>query len=323
MAPPHWSARISAAERGEYEAVHRGDVDEVDAQEGARVAVGKEERELRDGPQRTAHREPQDGLDATGPKVAIDEQRHELHHREDGVGGLAEPWHDAQRADQDQQDERCAAAPFAPVFGEGALRDQLQRHAREHEPVEEGLPLREVPIQVEEQLAFEDDPRGSGPGCALEPPHLLLCDEAREAAAHESKDEPRDREIEDAEAMLVGAAVAQKEHVNEVCERSVDVAHVAVVDVAALERPGDVLEDALVATERRERCALGAVDDPRERRQRHDERNEKRASQVLNEASSTHRKERSSRTKEPLQQRLDRAELGLRGGRRLVQSGAP
>src|ERR1700685_4115853 len=71
--------------------------------------------------------------------------------------------------------------------------------------------------------------------------------------------------------MLVRAAKGEEDHVHEVREGAVDVAHVAVVDLASLEGTCDVLEDPLVATQGRQRSAMSRVGDPEERRQRDNE----------------------------------------------------
>ena len=77
--------------------------------------------------------------------------------------------------------------------------------------------------------------------------------------------------------MLVAPAQRQEDHVHEVREGSVHVAHVAVVDVALRDGPRDVLEDALVASERRQRRANGGGAHPRERRKRDEQRGHEEA----------------------------------------------
>jgi hypothetical protein len=64
--------------------------------------------------------------------------------------------------------------------------------------------------------------------------------------------------------VLVRAAEREHHHVHEVREWPIYVAHVAVVHFAVSERPGDVLENPLIASERRDRRAVRGVDHPEE-----------------------------------------------------------
>jgi hypothetical protein len=78
-------------------------------------------------------------------------------------------------------------------------------------------------------------------------------------------------------AVLVGPAEPEKDEVDEVSERAVHVADVAVVGGALRDCPGDVLEDPLVASERLQGCASGGLLDPREARERDDRRDDEEA----------------------------------------------
>ena len=83
------------------------------------------------------------------------------------------------------------------------------------------------------------------------------------------------------EGVLVRAAELEKEHVNEVRERAVHVADVAVVAVSGEDRPGHVLKNALVTPEGDQRGPSGRVPHPVERRQRDHERRQEHTQRAL------------------------------------------
>src|SRR5436853_2807763 len=87
--------------------------------------------------------------------------------------------------------------------------------------------------------------------------------------------------------MFVSSAELQEDEVHEVSERTVHVAKIAVVASAARDLPRDVLEDPLVATERRERRAIRGMSDPKERRKGDRERRDESA-RCATDAESKH-----------------------------------
>ena len=94
--------------------------------------------------------------------------------------------------------------------------------------------------------------------------------DARQASARRGERESSDREIEDAKPVLVAPSDCEQHHVDEVCERAIHIAHVAVVDIALSNSPRDVLENTLVARHGRERGAVDTLPYPHEWRQGHE-----------------------------------------------------
>ncbi len=81
-------------------------------------------------------------------------------------------------------------------------------------------------------------------------------------------------ELEHVEAVLVRTAERHEQPVQHVHERPVDVTDVPVVDLAVADRPGDVLEDPLVALDGDQRGAVGGIGHPEEGDEREEDRGE-------------------------------------------------
>ena len=95
-------------------------------------------------------------------------------------------------------------------------------------------------------------PAGKRPSESFESGRFVdtFANKPRQMSANERKDASGDKQIQDAKTVFVFAADELEHQMNEGCERAIDVANVAIQNVALTHGPRKILKNALVSAKR-------------------------------------------------------------------------
>jgi len=194
-------------------------------------------------------REKRKGPRATGEwRLFVEQKSQYLPGKKQNEGWFAKPGRDGENARQCGPDNRFALTSRKT----GGRSTKLENDGREQEPTGKRFSLRDVPIQMREVTRAAQRPCGQGPTESFNCGRFagVISNKPGQMSAYEGENASGHEQIQDSKAMFVFAAQELENQVHERRQRTIDVANVAIQDVAVADGPREILENALVAAER-------------------------------------------------------------------------